>query len=382
MKNQLLTQTTSRLLASLLLIGSCLGLLSTARADVTAASGSSSTMVLQANKNNHFTIRWNVSSTTDRLSTQARVENLATPLVIAGAITPPGQVYPESFNISGSQVQSWINAGYNTIVIRRTFADTSGAPAPGISADVRFRLSESGLRTTRDQSQFAVQMMQLSFPNLSSMTLVESGEELFSYLDVNYSGTGVLEGFWQLAEPGSTESKPIYRTLKLERKALSQLRHSRLVSPTLPTDKPGKYLLRFCLLDRTNTGGTVNRDCEESGKRVEVLYQVLRKTDISPVAMTLTPSNQPIGSSTVLDWSQVDGAVVYQLQVFQQSGDAAPTFVTGMLIPKDNTEAMLSPLVLSKLQSHTQYLWRINALDQQGRIIGKTPLQRFAFVQP
>ncbi|AKH19132.1 hypothetical protein [Sedimenticola thiotaurini] len=380
MKKQLLTQTTSRLLVALLLIGSCLGLLSTARADVTAASGSSSTLVLQANRNNHFTIQWHVSSTSDRFSSQARVENLATPLVIAGAITPPGQVYPESFNISASQVQSWINAGYKTIVIRRSFADTSGAPTPGINADVRFRLNDSGLRTTRDQSQFAVQMMQLSFPNLSSMTVVESGEELFSYLDVNYSGSGVLEGYWQLAEPGSTEANPIYRTLKLERKTLNQLQHSRLISPRLPTNKPGKYLLRFCLLDRANSDDT-NQDCETSGKRVEVLYQVLMKSDIALTMMTLTPSSQPINGDTLLDWSQVDGAVVYQLQVFQPSGDASPAFVTGMLIPKGSTETTLSPLVLGKLQSHQQYLWRVNALDQQGQIIGKSPLKTFAFVQ-
>lgn len=380
MKTLALTPTMARLLGPLVLLGSFLGVQPVANADVLSASGSASTSELRANKNNSFTIRWNVTTTTDRHSPQALVANLATPQVIAGAITPTGQFYTENFNISGQQVQGWINAGYRSIVIRRSFTDTTGAPVQGIAADVQLRLVEGGLRSTRNQASFAVQMMKLGFSNLSSMTVVEPGEELYAYLDVNYSGTGTLVGSWQLAEPGSTAGNPLYRTLKLERKPLNQFQHSRLVSPKLPTDKPGKYLLRFCL-PATYQTGEVSDECGKDSKRVEVLYQVVSGSTSSLTPMTLTANSHPVNGNTIIKWNPVGNAVVYQLQVFQQTEDATPAFITGMLIPNDSTQIRLSPLLLGKLQSHQRYLWRVNALDQQGRRIGMTPLKTYTFIQ-
>jgi len=366
-----LKQRVQRLALLLVAAGSLLA--GSAQAAVTGASGSSATSLLVANRTNSFTIRWQVATTTTRFSSAAGVANLATPLTLNGVFAPASEVSHENFVISGAQVQSWLDAGYNTIVIRRSFADHSGAPAGGIDADVRFSLSSSGLRATRESSVFAIQRLQLSFSNQTSLAVVEPDEELFGYLDVDFSGTGVLEGYWQLAEPGGAEAAPLFRTLKLERQALSSLQHVRLPSPRLPTDKAGKYLLRFCVIDRNATDGSAFA-CPDEGKVVTVAYQVLA-TSPSPVEeMKLTADTQPVGPTTLLHWSAVDRAVVYQLQIFQTAGSNAPTFVTGMLLPNSTPSATLSTLVLDKLNAHRRYLWRINALDSQGRVIGQSEL--------
>ncbi|MBV1789666.1 hypothetical protein KQ940_16550 [Marinobacterium sp. D7] len=380
MKTRLHIQIKRRLYPLALLLISCCALLSTpAQAAVTSASGSSATSLLVANKTNSFTIRWQVASTSSRYSAAATVANLASPMTLNGAITPAGEITIENFVISGAQVQSWLDAGYRTIIIRRSFADLSGAPAGGINADVRFNLSSSSLRATRDSNAFAIQRLQLSFSNQTSLAVVEPGQELFGYLDVDFSGTGILEGYWQLAEPGASEAAPLFRTLKLERQTLSSLQHARLPSPRLPTDKAGKYLLRFCVIDRDSTDGNAF-NCPDEGKVVTVAYQVLAAPLSQIEEMQLSADTQPVGPATPLHWSPVENAVVYQLQIFQTAGNNAPSFVAGMLLPNSTQGTHLSTLVRDKLNAHQQYLWRINALDSQGRVIGQSELTAMTYV--
>ncbi|GGB97087.1 hypothetical protein GCM10011352_24040 [Marinobacterium zhoushanense] len=380
MKKLIHTQLQRRLTSlALLLIGCCALLSNAAQAAVTSATGSSATSVLVANKNNNFTIRWQVTTTTNRFSREASVINLASPLTLNGVITPAGDITNESFSISGAQVKSWIDAGLSTIIIRRNFTDLSSAPAGGINADVRFSLSSSGLRATRESGAFAVQRLQLSFSNQTSLAVVEPGQELFGYLDVDFSGTGILEGYWQLSEPGGSDAAPLFRTLKLERQTLSSLQHLRLPSPRLPTGKTGKYLLRFCVIDRNTTDGNAF-NCPDEGKVVTVAYQVLAAPLGQIEEMQLSADTQPIGPATPLHWSPVEHAVVYQLQIFQAAGNNAPTFVAGMLLPSSTPGTSLSTLVLDKLNPHQQYLWRINALDSQGRVIGQSEMTAMTYV--
>ncbi len=374
--NRLLTGFTVQLLLGL----SFLMIAGQSFAQVTSASGNSSVAMLVANRVNSFTITWHVQSTTDRYSSQAVVANAATPIILAGAITPSGNSYSESFQVSGAQVQAWLDAGLNAVVIRRHFTTVGGRFGSGVNADVIFRLTSSGLRSTRELNLFAVQRMQLSFANQTNLIVVDPAEELKAFLDVNYSGSGVLEGTWQVAEPGSTEGLPMYRTLRLIKQTLNAAQQSRIQSPLLPTDRPGKYLLRFCLVDReqTPTGGN-DFNCPDPNRVVEAAYQVLAKTGTAVVEIRISPDKGDLNPSSELSWTPVVGTVVYQLQIFQQLGEQPPIFVAGMLLPQHPQHAVLSKLVNEKLMEGKVYQWRINALNPQGQVIGQSPLANFIY---
>lgn len=346
---------------------------------VSSASGSANTGVLHANRDNTITINWQVKSSTDRQSSAAVSINTTPTVTLAGAISPAGSSYSETLTIPAATVSNWLNAGVRTVVIRRGFF-ASTAPRFVETADVRLQIARSGLRATRELGLFAIQRMQLSFTNQTNLTVVEPNTELMAYLDVNYSGSGVLEGAWQVAEPGSTDGLPQYRTLRQIKQTLSAAQHTRLPSPQLPTEKSGKYLLRFCLIDRSKTpiGGN-DFNCPDSQRIVEAAYQVLNKARFQISPIRIAPQGQDVDGNTALNWSSIQGAVVYQLQIFQPFGQQNPVFVTGMLLPQNINQTSLSPLVMEKLSAGETYQWRINALSSQGQIIGQSPLANFVF---
>ncbi|MGD2118638.1 MAG: hypothetical protein PVG66_09775 [Chromatiales bacterium] len=365
-----------------LIMLSLLGLFASAhlQAAVTSATGASSTKVLYANRNNTVTVRWHVTTTTDRRSLIATVPNTVPPVTLAGGITLTSDYTTESFSISGTQVQTWLNAGYQTIIIRRNFIDGVGAPVGGINADVRLSLSSSSLTAIRESKEFVVQRLQLLFPNQASMTVVEPGERLQAQLNVSYSGQGVLEGVWQIAEPGSTEGLPNYRNLMQVHQNLTSSQFSRLLSPRLPTDKSGRYLLRFCTIDRDLDQARVadNFSCPDAAGRVVVAYQVMAARTAKAESIEIAPLQSKIDAATEFQWSAVDGAVVYQLQIFQKTAQQDEVFISGMLLPQQSTHTKLSKLVLGKLIAGQQYLWRLNALNSNGQVVGQSAT---AFIQ-
>jgi len=345
---------------------------SIAAAAVTSAKGYSATKVLYANRNNTVSIRWNVLTTSDQLSTGVNVVNTL-PTVNLSLATSNQANFAETLSISSDQVKSWLDNGYRAIIVRRNFANSVGLPVGGINADVRFSLSESSLTGVRERSDFAVQRMQLVFSNQTGMTIVDHNEPLQAFLNISYSGLGLLEGQWQIAEPGSTEGLPIYRILRNESRTLSQLQHTRLTSPTLPTTKPGRYLLRFCLKERNDANRINNVDPYNcSNTSVSAGYEVMPGKSRNIESIQIQPAQQSIDSNTIFEWSSVKGAVVYQLQIFKPDGTDNLHFVTGMLLPQKPQQTQLSKLVQGKLSAGHQYLWRINALNQYGGIIGQS----------
>ncbi|WP_145999183.1 hypothetical protein [Oceanicoccus sp. KOV_DT_Chl] len=116
----------------------------------------------------------------------------------------------------------------------------------------------------------------LEFDDNNNIVMAGLNENLQAKLTVVYSGVGLLEGRWLVAEPGSTEAQPIYRTLKLVRQNLNTKQRSFIESPELPTNRAGKYLLQFCvtnrLLDESRT--EQHRLCPNEKLVAQAYYQV------------------------------------------------------------------------------------------------------------
>jgi hypothetical protein len=53
--------------------------------------------------------------------------------------------------------------------------------------------------------------------------------------------------------------------------------------------------------------------------------------------------------------------------------------LTGMVVPAERTRTVLSALTLGHLRAGESYLWRVLALDEQGRVVGASPLRRLRF---
>lgn len=348
---------------------------------------------LLASQNNPLALAWQVVASQGYSagvsSTQARVIDPASGSVLTtlgGRLAAEGGgpfLLREELELPAATVQGWYERGLRRLLLQREFIGGSSR----LRGQVTLNLVASGLRAPRENQsgELLVQRLSLSFSDNQRVKVVPADTDLLAKVLLAYSGNGLLEGRWQVAEPGSTEGKPVYRTLTLVRSYLRNAQQSSLNSPPLPTDKAGKYRVRFCVTNRELIPAdalVVDAGCPLDGLTVETVYEVLGTGELrrGPL-IEAGPREGAVDAASQFHWQPVAGAVVYQLQLFAADGprgdDGAvlgesPSFVAGMLLPASVNRSALSPLLRSKLQPGQYYLWRVTAHDQGGAMIGRS----------
>ena len=350
---------------------------------------------LLATQDSNLGVVWQISATAGYtggvISPAAQVINPATGAILAtvgGPLSRSGSgpfLINEFVEIPAVSVQAWTRSGLKRLLLVRIFSDPAGGGM--VRGQMTLTLASSALRAPREagDGELQVQRLSLSFLDNQRIKLVQPGTELKAKALLAYSGNGLLEGRWQVAEPGSTEGRPVYRTLSLVRNYLGTTQQAQLNSPLLPTDKAGKYRVRFCVSNRDQVALdelVLDNSCPIDELTVETVYEVLGGEDPgAQVILSSGPQSGDIGASTRFHWRGLPNAVIYQLQVFQsdkeQSADAevlgeSPSFVAGMLLPAGAIETQLPPLVRGKMEPGRFYLWRITAHDQTGALIGRS----------
>jgi len=207
--------------------------------------------------------------------------------------------------------------------------------------------------------------------------------------NLSYTGSGVLRGVWEIAEPSSTIGTPVFHPLTHVRKFLSQLGQITIYSPRLPGHLTGLYLVRFRITDP-----------QASFDSPVIRYFInARKLVVKPVRMDIiSPANQTrISEDTRFSWQQLNGARAYLLEIFvpaaanpgqpatntaedgiesllvPEAGLDGGVPVSGMLIPSNQT--ILSKLAHTHLEAGQRYLWRVKAIGASGHVIGESPLR-------
>lgn len=367
-----------------------------AQAVVLAGKSMPTQRQLVASQNNVLSVGWQVAVSPDHNtgvnSPAALIVNPstgATLATVAGTLSKPGSgpfLFSETIELSEQTVRGWQQQGIRRLLLRRQFNDAMVGGGP--TAQVVLTLASSGLRAQREapSNSLALQRLDLSFSDRQRMQVVRSDEELRALLRLSYSGSGLLEGHWQIAEPGSTEGRSFYRTLSMVRQHLGSSQSATLNSPLLPVNRAGKYRLRFCITNQAfipSDALVLDAGCPVEKLSAEVVYQVTGNDALGgPQMIEAGPERGEVSAATRFHWQPVAGAVIYQLQLFEQGSEQAVDgeqllghdngLVAGMLLPAGDREARLSPLVLSKLKPGRQYLWRITAHDQDGALAGRS----------
>ncbi|WP_101759118.1 hypothetical protein [Oceanicoccus sp. KOV_DT_Chl] len=273
--------------------------------------------------------------------------------------------------------------------MERTFNDPIGGAST--QTTMVLMLSRSNLKAVRNSvtGGLSILGLRLEFESGNNLAVTMIDSPLKARLTVIHSGSGLLEGRWQIAEPGSSEGNPMYRTLSLVRQNLVANQRSVVQSPELPALRAGKYLMRFCVSNRElieDDAVITDSQCPMESLIVTAAYQVQEAAAGSmPVGASiqgLSPNQQAVDATTPFSWPAVAGASSYQLQLFALASTEAalpssklenkkvePRFVTGMVIPATSTSTTLSKLVKIRLQVNQRYLWRITAHDTKGKMI-------------
>ncbi len=296
---------------------------------------------------------------------------------IVGATTT--FTFTETVRLPAAVVIRARQLGARAIVYERTFDDGFGAQ----TGFPTFALTGSA------GGEFAIERLALRFDDDSAARVVSVDETLGAELEASFTGTGLLEGVWELADPASTSGEPVFRRLRTVHEPLLGGTRVTLDSPELPTERTGIHLLRFRVTEP-----------EVGFAPLVIRYAVLRgeraPREAPPIDLTSPPDGERWSPETTFSWRAVRGANAYRLEVYGRAPDevdyALPelgtvdaerraardeprTLVTGMLLTGEETETALSGLARTRLREGRRYRWRVVAIGEDGRVVARSPLR-------
>lgn len=261
----------------------------------------------------------------------------------------------ESFSLAPAVVATALRLGVNTLVLERQFV--LGANATGVIAQATLHLGGSA------SGPLTLSRVVLQFDNRTLLRVVRAGDGLTAQAEIDYAGSGRLDGLWEVAAPPSTLGQPVFVPLATTSVNLAGGGRTQIESPPLPVLADGDYYVRF-----------VVRSPQAGIGDLVIEYAVSGSAQVPPLPVHRPRQDATLAADTVFDWAAAPGAVYYELQLFAPGAppDAPP--LTGLLLPAAQRHALLSQLARAHLQPGHTYRWRIVALDRQGRIAARSAL--------
>lgn len=353
-----------------------------------------------------LTLKWVVSTSPAHaggaFSAQGLLTDPVTGAILHTVATPFNRTegsgplhFDEVLALTPAQLQEWEAKGISAVSYQRAFgssASDTGNKTAAASANLIITLTGAADPTTprTPAAGLFIHKLNLRFANARNKKRFSPGSSLRAKLDLRYSGTGLLQGTWQIASEVGTGAKPVFTTLAQVRRQLKLAQREFLVSPELPTQEPGNYRLRFCVQPLIVVSDQLHIDgqCPEPELMAEIDYRIDGKDAprttveielLTALSMTLTPQ-------TPLKWNKLKGAVAYQVQIFKSGNDDVEDavdgaeFVVRMISSPDRTQLYLSELARQQLQPGQQYRWRVTAHDENALLIGTSEFAEFTYL--
>jgi hypothetical protein len=313
-----------------------------------------------------------------------------TSTVPTGGATTVTQSVVDTVIVPADLIQRARDAGLSTFFYLRRFfvPPTIEAADPGRFACVALNITGSA------GAGFSVSREALSFDNGAPVRIAARGQKLQALAQISYTGIGLLQGVWEVAEPPTTSGEPIYRALSQVRQSLVLGDTQKLESPDLPTGQTGLYLLRFRITDPPPafTAPVIRYFVAEGRPGAGLPAQ--------PLALGSPPPGAVLTPDTSFTWDSIEGASAYQLEIYAtgratdvvlpelgagrgpSTEDVARALsrapVAGVLVPGNRTQTMLSAAMRARLQHGQGYLWRVLAIGKDGSVFGQSPMRQLA----
>lgn len=245
-------------------------------------------------------------------------------------------------------------------------------------------------RAAEKAGNVAIERIDLRFVGGEKVRVFAAGQEALAEVEITFKGTGRLGGAWEIAEPTTTAGSPQFRSLELVSRSLGMGRHEVLRSPRLPTTATGAYLVRLRVASP-----------EIAGPLPVLRYFVGQPGGeaVAGVPATLVARGPVAGSladGLKFSWQPVPGSIAYQIEIYDKDPGAAPPSadaeaaaaclirvpsslgsmpLTGIMVPGTQTEVALSQVAANRLAAGKVYLWRVVAIDWNGKVLCDSPLK-------
>jgi len=356
------------------------GLSSQVQADINSVSVNPGTVTLPANSAMPVRLVWQINRTeTDTSGPGPFVRQVSSPnalLQIGGSTvaTVGGPLTQASVLTAGQSA----NLRFNDVLQINVGLARRIANSPAGSVSIVRVFNDSQTTQGSSVAVFAgasgaegltVRRIDLTFESDARTDVVEQRAALRAVANVTFQSSGVLQGEWRIIDPTASQGSGGGRVLQVVRQSLisSGEGRMRLVSPLLPTEQQGLYLLAFSVQDTTaQIDIPILRyfviDSSSPQSAIEVQQLVVMQPG----------ENALLDAQTLFVWQPIANAHAYQLEVFR-NGDLVP--LTGKLVPATDTTLDLSAMSLDWLSPLSTYQWQLRAFDPNGNVIGLSQRQ-------
>lgn len=250
--------------------------------------------------------------------------------------------------------------GLHNIVICRTFSDKTTSRTGVI--ELRVRTSSLG------RSELGLQAISLRLSNGERSAVVPRNAPLTVNARVRYQGQGLLEGVWEVAGPISSSEPSQWNPLATIHQRLSAEGHVRLVSPLLPTHTPGTYQIRLRLIRPP-----VQDDA------LVLTYQVIPQQttgdELHPITLLTPAAGGALYANSHFSWRCLPQAHHYLLMLQSDRRQLVIGQAVRPQCTKGIAQTIPSEILWSNIQPDQPYHWWIEAIDDQGHLIGRSAVR-------
>jgi hypothetical protein len=281
---------------------------------------------------------------------------------------------PESFTIPAAVLSYAQTNNLTTFYYSRDFV--AGAEGYTTPEFVQINLA---FPATNPDAILNLNRVALRFSDNTSVKVIQPDTHIMAVADISYTGSGLFDAMWEIAEPVSTMGQPVFVPMQPVRQFLVAGGRVYLQTPVLPTQKQGLHILRLRVIQPAlNFTAPI------------LQYSVSTQGDISslptlpPVRINAPLDNALLAADTRFEWQPVKSAHAYQLELFlpEQAGlkpdeaaiaKRAPA--SGMMVPAKRNSLTLGELSRNKLRPNTTYYWRVIAIGNSGQILSSSALR-------
>jgi hypothetical protein len=271
------------------------------------------------------------------------------PVPMSVSITNGGGIASEALVIPAGVVERALSRGFTNFIYRRNFSSPSGDTAV-------FQISI----TSDSVASFNVKRVELYFDNRrAEMTVQKYFPNLKAYADIRYTGSGLLEGYWEV------DGRIITRVHKmLTFGAMTTLNTPDI--PALPTFDPGSHIIRFVI---TNQG---------VGLPTPALIYFVTTEEFRARMMELAVKSPQAGStierkSAMFKWGSFSGASLFLIQYYENI-EANPVFSA---YTKKNSYILPEQVFTNIFSSGKKYYWKVTGYNDKDNVIGESATNSF-----
>jgi len=197
--------------------------------------------------------------------------------------------------------------------------------------------------------------------NRPRIVVARSSRDLAASVQINYTGTGLLKGYWEV------DGRIIQRVQKHVRFGKSITLTTPTVPP-LPTYAEGSHRVRFVVTSPAQgiPFPAAYYDVVEQEKSTRMVVVLVEPEDKAQIP----------ASGALFSWQQREGASIYLVSFFDQDGkDGEPVFSA---YAKEKSYPLSAQAVTQFFKPGSSYDWLVVGIDPEGKIFSESKLRSFS----